>query len=43
MSRGRKFLFYVIMLAITVMLPIAAVLGYYSYRKLTVPAQVSGS
>lgn len=42
MSRGRKFLFYVIMLAITVMLPIAAVLGYYSYRKLTAPAQVSG-
>ena len=31
------------MLAIPVTLPPAAIMGYYAYRKLTVPAQVTGS
>lgn len=43
MTRGRKFLFYFIMLAIPLALPPATVMGYYAYRKLTVPTQITGS
>lgn len=43
MSRGRKLLFVIIMLAIPVTLPLATVLGYYAYKKLTSPMNVTGS
>ncbi len=42
-SRRRKLLFYAIMLAIPLATPLVAVLGYYTYRKLTEPAEMSGS
>ncbi len=43
MTRGRKLLFYIVMLAIPVTLPPAGIMGYYAYRKLTVPANSVGS